>query len=361
MPAEDRSDVDSDDSRLLDAEGDAMTVAASSPLVSEPAAGLPSTVRGMGGLGLGLSVGLHVALVLFLLYGFGDRELVPEPELIFTVVSLSDFSDSGGDQGGDAPDEREALRPSEAEVSAVEPSVDSPEPPSVAEAPAPPTETAEPLAALPPPSPESPPAEATPPLASALPGDSAGAPAIPLNKPQRSVVLPEPAPRSPTEPLRETVSESADTTAAPTTRTEALESLLRGSATVARSGGFENPRSSQRAGARSRSDDSDEAGTRRGVRERAIQSYNRQVADRLNRFKTYPRYAEERGQQGIVRLQITVDANGRVTDRRIVGSSGFRALDDEVLVILRRATPLPRPPDGTAPRTLIIPFNFYVR
>lgn len=53
-------------------------------------------------------------------------------------------------------------------------------------------------------------------------------------------------------------------------------------------------------------------------------------------------------------VALTIDARGGVHDLRLQRSSGVAALDQEALDLVRRAAPLPAPPDGRA-RTLVVP------
>jgi protein TonB len=49
----------------------------------------------------------------------------------------------------------------------------------------------------------------------------------------------------------------------------------------------------------------------------------------------YPEISRRRGQEGTVLLELSVDANGRVAEVRIVESSGFSALDAAATEALR--------------------------
>lgn len=55
-------------------------------------------------------------------------------------------------------------------------------------------------------------------------------------------------------------------------------------------------------------------------------------------------------------VAFTVAADGGVSALRLQKSSGVPALDQEALDLLRRAAPLPRPPDGQA-RELVVPVS----
>lgn len=89
--------------------------------------------------------------------------------------------------------------------------------------------------------------------------------------------------------------------------------------------------------------------------------YSQRLAAWLNRHKRYPEPARRLRQQGMVRVSFTLDRNGRVIGQRIVASSGHRALDEEVLAMLRRASPMPKPPPGQDRFTVTVPISFSLR
>lgn len=62
----------------------------------------------------------------------------------------------------------------------------------------------------------------------------------------------------------------------------------------------------------------------------------------LNRFKRFPSGATP----GTVQVAFTIDRGGRVLAARLVRGSGDPALDEEAVAMVRRASPVPAPPDG---------------
>jgi protein TonB len=65
----------------------------------------------------------------------------------------------------------------------------------------------------------------------------------------------------------------------------------------------------------------------------------------VERQKSYPYIARQRGQQGQVRVRFVVERDGCVSDIRVVGSSGYPSLDADAADTLRRVgrvPPLPR-------------------
>jgi protein TonB len=59
-------------------------------------------------------------------------------------------------------------------------------------------------------------------------------------------------------------------------------------------------------------------------------------AFRYNPDPRYPPASLRRNEQGVVSLQVETDADGRVTDARIVTSSGYPLLDRSAVIAIRR-------------------------
>ncbi|MCE0743508.1 energy transducer TonB [Acetobacter sicerae] len=87
-----------------------------------------------------------------------------------------------------------------------------------------------------------------------------------------------------------------------------------------------------------------------------------QVLAQLERFKRYPPEAQSRRQEGTPLLFFSMDRKGHVLSARIRKSSGYELLDQETLALVRRAEPLPPPPDSVPgePLMLTVPVDFYV-
>lgn len=85
----------------------------------------------------------------------------------------------------------------------------------------------------------------------------------------------------------------------------------------------------------------------------------------IARYKRYPLMARKKRQQGTVSVNFTIDTQGKVSAKRVVKSSGYPLLDQEVLNLLDRAQPLPKPPadvlNGKNARTITIPINFNLK
>jgi protein TonB len=74
----------------------------------------------------------------------------------------------------------------------------------------------------------------------------------------------------------------------------------------------------------------------------------------------YPEAARERGASGVATVRFALDGAGAVTLADLAQSSGDRALDDEAMAAVRRASPLPAPPTG-APQAYSAPIRFELR
>lgn len=89
-------------------------------------------------------------------------------------------------------------------------------------------------------------------------------------------------------------------------------------------------------------------------------AYGQALSQLAARYKRYPALALQRGWQGQVRIAVTIAPTGELLAVEVRQSSGYAALDQQALAIVRRAQselPLPsRPPGQTL--TLMIPVNF---
>jgi protein TonB len=125
-----------------------------------------------------------------------------------------------------------------------------------------------------------------------------------------------------------------------------------------------SPASQQSIEAQAQTQQSD----KNAARQATAGSYSSAVSDKwqarlmghLERKKKYPSDAKSRGETGIVFVQFSIDDEGQVLSASIVGSSGFAALDNEVLSLVKRASPVPKPP-ADVPRTITAPIAFRVK
>ena len=80
----------------------------------------------------------------------------------------------------------------------------------------------------------------------------------------------------------------------------------------------------------------------------------------LERRKRYPPSSRARREEGVAHVRFAIDAKGNVTSVRLARSSGHVALDEEVVALVRRSSPVPAPPPG-APLDITAPFQFRIR
>jgi protein TonB len=95
----------------------------------------------------------------------------------------------------------------------------------------------------------------------------------------------------------------------------------------------------------------------------AMARFQRLLSSHLEREKRYPRVSQQRHEQGTVMLRFTMDRGGQVLAASIERGSGFAALDQEVLELIRRAQPLPPLPAEVAASQLelIVAVQFALR
>jgi periplasmic protein TonB len=89
-------------------------------------------------------------------------------------------------------------------------------------------------------------------------------------------------------------------------------------------------------------------------------SWQTSLVRQLQRAKRYPSEAQGRNEQGIVLLSFSLDRSGRVLAHHIAKSSGYPALDNEVMAMIMRAEPLPAFPTSMpeARLDLTVPIRF---
>lgn len=77
-----------------------------------------------------------------------------------------------------------------------------------------------------------------------------------------------------------------------------------------------------------------------------LAQYIKLVTRALRKELVYPRSASRRRLEGTVRLELTIEADGTVVKRRVVGSSGHDVLDEAALAAADRVAKVPKPPDA---------------
>ncbi len=106
-----------------------------------------------------------------------------------------------------------------------------------------------------------------------------------------------------------------------------------------------------------------QAGAPSNTPSNAEQGWEARVIAALERKKRYPDAAQSAGQQDVIVVRIVLDRQGRVLSSEIRQSQGYALLDGEVAALVRRASPLPKPPDEVAGDriSLLVPVEFRIK
>jgi len=96
---------------------------------------------------------------------------------------------------------------------------------------------------------------------------------------------------------------------------------------------------------------------------KAQANWQRSLVAHINRYKRYPAEARAHNVEGIVSVEFTLDRSGQILSSRVAHSSGSAVLDEEAVALLRRAAPLPTPPQEVPPEgvRLALPIHFRMR
>jgi protein TonB len=241
------------------------------------------------GFGLGASLTLHgLVAALLIFWPVAEEFSADQAEAQGIAVIYEGAPEIGAVESPAAPPE----------VAAVPPAPDVPPPPPAIAAPPPPPV----MAAVPPPPAPPPPAALAAPILPPLPAPVEEA------RPHIAEAQPSPEPEQPRQlaevppPAPERRPPPRATTAQPTPQPVRLNAALQGMESFTLEGRVAPPEALDAA---------------------------------RNRRPNYPESSRRRGQEGTVMLELRVDANGRVTEARVVESSGFNALDAAAVETLR--------------------------
>ncbi|EAI1779747.1 energy transducer TonB [Campylobacter coli] len=96
-----------------------------------------------------------------------------------------------------------------------------------------------------------------------------------------------------------------------------------------------------------------------------IKSYQALLMAHLAKFKKYPQEAIMQKQEGVVRIRVSIDESGNVLSKELKKSCPYAVLNDEVLSLFKRASPLPKPPkemlkDGEK-ISFVIPIDYNIK
>ncbi|MEX0372461.1 energy transducer TonB family protein [Spiribacter roseus] len=83
----------------------------------------------------------------------------------------------------------------------------------------------------------------------------------------------------------------------------------------------------------------------------------------LSKHQRYPRRARLRGLEGDAIVRLRFDGDATLASANVAEATGHRSLDEALAAMLRRAQPLPAPPDDAdvAGRTIDVPVRFSLR
>jgi protein TonB len=92
----------------------------------------------------------------------------------------------------------------------------------------------------------------------------------------------------------------------------------------------------------------------------AKSQYGNTLGRAIAKHKQYPKIAAMRGWQGDCLLDLKLDGNGNVLSASVKESSGYEALDNQALEMVRKASPFPAPPEALRGRSfnITVPVSF---
>ncbi len=73
--------------------------------------------------------------------------------------------------------------------------------------------------------------------------------------------------------------------------------------------------------------------------------YGSLLSRAIAKYKQYPRIAQMRGWEGEVLLEVHCDEKGHVLSTHVKKSSGHTVLDEQAITMVKKASPLPQPPE----------------
>lgn len=94
----------------------------------------------------------------------------------------------------------------------------------------------------------------------------------------------------------------------------------------------------------------------------ALATWQSRLVGHLEQYRRYPRAAERARLEGVAYVRFSVAPDGAVADVRIGRGSGSAVLDAETLSVVRRASPVPPPPDDASgmPVEVMVPVSYFM-
>jgi protein TonB len=92
----------------------------------------------------------------------------------------------------------------------------------------------------------------------------------------------------------------------------------------------------------------------------ARSQYGLLLSQEIAKFKQYPPFAKQSRQQGVVLVQVQIDALGKLVAANVYQSSNHELLDNQALAMVRKASPFSKPPPDIENKdlNLVIPIAF---
>lgn len=93
-----------------------------------------------------------------------------------------------------------------------------------------------------------------------------------------------------------------------------------------------------------------------------IRRYINKVARRIDRKKRYPRLSRQNGEQGVIKVKLTLGRGGELLHYRLMHESSFKRLSEATLATIRAAAPYPPLPSTytQAKMTIEVPVRFHL-
>nr|WP_275424226.1 energy transducer TonB [Pseudoalteromonas luteoviolacea] len=92
----------------------------------------------------------------------------------------------------------------------------------------------------------------------------------------------------------------------------------------------------------------------------AKQTWQAELIAHLAKKKRYPTMARKRGQEATIMVSFAIDDKGQARNIEIVKASRYPLLNKEAKSVVKRAQPLPLPPQTMREHTVMVPVRFYL-
>lgn len=104
-------------------------------------------------------------------------------------------------------------------------------------------------------------------------------------------------------------------------------------------------------------------GASQAVSRDAERTWESTLLAHLERNKRYPGPAQRRRQEDVIYVRFAMDRVGKVLEYAIERSQGYALLDQEVVALIQRSSPLPPPPAEVRGERLemVVPVEFFLR